>query len=71
MRVGNHQMHPAAPRAVSEWECQSAGTVLGRGDIDPEDLALTIKADADRDQAMHVDHTAILSHGNGSAFSGR
>jgi hypothetical protein len=42
-------------------ERQPAGSVLGGGDVDAEDLAVPVGVDADCDQGVDVDDPAFLS----------
>jgi hypothetical protein len=59
--IGGHQLHPdqAAGGQVPE-ETEPARAVLGRGDLQPEDLPMPVTVDPGGDQGVHVDHPPAL-----------
>jgi hypothetical protein len=72
VRVRCHQRHPgqAACGQVAE-ERQPPGTVLGRGDVQAEDLSVAIGIDADREQRVDVARPAALTHLEHQGISGQ
>jgi len=62
VRVRGDETDPGqAPRGQIAEEPQPAGAVLGRADLDPEDLPVPIGVDPGRDQGVHVDHPPALT----------
>ena len=62
MGVGGHQLHPGQASGDQPAEkAQPAGAVLGRGDIDTQDLPVAVVVDADRDEGVHVDHPPVFA----------
>ena len=62
MGVGDDELD--AGQAASDQgtqEREPAGAVLGRGDVDAEDLAVSVAVDADRDQRVDIDDSAALA----------
>ena len=63
MRIRGDQLHPARPRAV---RCAGvglpAGSVLGAGEPQAEDLAGPVAVDPGRDERVHVDHPAAFAY---------
>ncbi|ABW12476.1 hypothetical protein Franean1_3064 [Parafrankia sp. EAN1pec] len=60
--IGGHQPHPGqATGDQAPEERQPAGTVLAGHDVEAEDLPVPVTVDPDREQAVHVDHTAVLT----------
>jgi hypothetical protein len=58
--VRDRQSDPGQPTChQAAQERQPAGAVLAGDDIQPEDLALPVDGDPDRDQRVH-DHRAVL-----------
>ena len=62
MGIGGDQFDPRkAAGGQRPQEGQPAGPVLGGGDVNPEDLAVALGVDPDRDQRVHVDHTPLFT----------
>ena len=60
--IGGDQFDPRkAAGGQRPQEGQPAGPVLGGGDVNPEDLAVALGVDPDRDQRVHVDHTPLFT----------
>jgi hypothetical protein len=60
--IGGHQAHAGqTPRGQVPEERQPARAVLGRGDLQPEDLPVPVSVDPRRHERVHAHHTSALT----------
>ena len=63
MVVGDDQLHPReAPSHQGTQEGEPAGPVLRRGDVDAEDLPVSVAVDGHCQEAGDVDHPSAFAH---------
>ncbi len=61
--IAGDQLDPGqATSHQAAEELKPTSPVLGRGDVDPEDLTVAVGVDAGREQGVDLDHPAALAH---------